>query len=93
VFRLPVGHHFLGGPLRLAHRPALSDGFFGNFSLQRHCGQSQKTAGVSGGKTPFGYKLLQVVGELQQAQEVDDRATVFASALADLLGIQVELFG
>src|SRR5260370_13839438 len=87
--RLPR-RHFGAGLFDLADRPGARNGALGNFALQVGVGQAEQAAAVTGGEFAVGDELLDVLRELKQAHQIDDRGTVFAGAQADGFGIQVE---
>ena len=90
VFGLAAGNHLLRGAFCLADGPSLSHGLFCNFALELRGWKAKEAAGVPVRKASLGDELLEVVGKLEKADEIEDGGTVLAGAGADLLGIQIQ---
>jgi len=68
----------------------LGDGLFGYLTLEFRRWEAQQTARVALGESALGNELLQVRGELEEANEVEDRRAILAGAVADLLGGEIQ---
>ena len=93
VLRLAVCNHFLCCTFRLADGPSLRHGLLGDLSLERGGRQGKKTAGMAGGKAPFGDELLEVFRKLEETQQVGNGSAVFAGPPSELFGAELEFVG
>ena len=93
VFGLFGVGHFGADAFGLADAPGAFGGFVGDFALHIGGGEAEEAAAVSGAEFGVGDHLLEVLGQLEEADEVDDGGAVFAGAEADLFGAEIQLGG